>query len=81
MDQQFSTDNFFELTMGRYYDEEVMATLKRIFDLICKESAIPVNAAAERSWLARQMLAAWSTNPDAAGLIHAARKAVADYRK
>jgi hypothetical protein len=81
MNQQFSTDSFSKLTNGGFYGPEVMATLKRIFDLICKEAEIPVNATAERNWLARQMLAAWSTNPDGAGLIHAARKAVADYRK
>lgn len=80
VNQQFGTDSFSGLADGSYYDPEVMATLKRIFDLICKEAAIPVNATAERNWLARQMLSAWSANPDGAGLIHAARKAVADYR-
>ena len=81
MNQQFSTDSFSTLADSSFYGPEVMATLKRIFDLICKEAEIPVNAKAERNWLACQMLAAWSTNPDGAGLIHAARKAVAEYRK
>lgn len=81
MNQQFSTDSIFKRSDGGYYDPEVMATLKRIFELICAEAAIPVNAKAERNWLALQMFSAWSTNPDGAGLIHAARKAVADYRK
>jgi len=81
MSQQFSKESISELSKGGYYDAEVMATLKRIFDVICEEAAIPVNATAERNWLARQMLQAWSTSPDGAGLIHAARQAVADYRK
>ena len=81
MNQHSSTDSFSKLADGSFYRPEVMATLKRIFDLICKEAEIPVNATAERNWLARQMLVAWSTNPDGAGLIHAAGKAVADYRK
>ena len=81
MNQQFSMDSFSKLAEGGLYVPEVMATLNRIFDLICKEAEIPVNAKAERNWLAHQMLAAWSTNPDGAGLIQAARKAVADYRK
>ena len=80
MNQQFSTDSFSVLADGRYYDPDVMATLKRIFDLICNEAAIPVNATAERNWLARQMLSARRANSDGAGLIPA-RKAVADYRK
>lgn len=81
MNQQLSTDSFSKLADGGFYGPEVMATLKRIFDLICKEAEIPVNATAERNWLARQMFAAWSANPDGAGLIHAARKAVPDCRK
>lgn len=81
MNQQFSMERISDLSDGGYYDSEVMATLKRIFDLICEEAAIPVNATAERNWLAHQMLSAWSINPDGAGLIHAARKAVAEYRK
>ena len=74
-------NQFFKLSGSAHYDPEVMATLNGIFDLVCEEAAIPVNATAERNWLARQMLSAYSLNPDGATLIHAARKAVAEYRK
>ena len=36
MNQQLSTDSFSKLADGGFYGPEVMATLKRIFDLICK---------------------------------------------
>jgi hypothetical protein len=81
MNQQFSKDSILRLSDGRYYDPEVIATLKRIFDLICEEAAIPENATAERNEVARQMLLACSTNPDGAALTSAARRAVAGYRK
>ena len=79
MNQHFRRQ-YFPAVLG-YFDPEVMATLSGIFDLVCEEAAIPVNATAERNWLARQMLSAYSLNPDGAALIHAARKAVANYRK
>jgi hypothetical protein len=58
-----------------------LTALRRIFDIVCEEAAIPPNATAERNEVANKILQASATIGYEPLLIAAARKAIAEYRR
>jgi hypothetical protein len=59
-----------------YLDSAKLCALKRIFDIVCQEAAIPLSAKAERDELARAIIrASYSTDSDLV-LLNVARRAV-----
>jgi hypothetical protein len=67
-----------------YINREKLATLKRVFDTVCAEAAIPTDAPHERIELAESLLTASATISVTIEyeplLLAVARRAVADYR-
>lgn len=60
---------------------ERLSTLKRVFDTVCQEAAIPVDAKNERNDLAHKLIVASSTAEEESLLLVLARNAVANYRR
>ena len=60
---------------------EKLSTLKRVFDTICQEAAIPVGAKDERDALAHKLITASSTAEDESLLLVFARNAVNNFRR
>ena len=64
-----------------YIDSNKLCALKGIFDIICQEAAIPVNAKAERNELARVIIqTSYTTNSDLV-ILDVARRAVSSRMK
>ena len=64
-----------------FVSPEKLSTLKRVFDAICHEAAIPVEAKIERNDLAHKLITASSTAEDETLLMVFARNAVNNYRR
>ena len=64
-----------------FVSAEKLSTLKRVFDAVCEEAAIPVGAKSERNDLAHKLLNASSTAENESLLMVFARNAVSNYRR
>jgi hypothetical protein len=63
-----------------FFSPEKLSTLKRVFDTVCEEAAIPVGTKSERNDLAMKLITAASIEEHESLLLVFARKAVANYR-
>jgi hypothetical protein len=59
-----------------YIDSAKLCALKGIFDIVCQEAEIPVNAKAERNELARVIIQASYTTESDLVILDVARRAV-----
>ena len=64
-----------------FISPEKLSMLKRVFDAMCAEAAIPAGAKSERDDLAHKLITASSTAEDEALLLVFARNAVNNYRR
>jgi hypothetical protein len=71
--------------VSRNMNPEKLETLRRVFDAVCEEAAIPENAKSERNELAEKLLTAGVTAGDSPEyenlLMTYARRVVAHYRQ
>jgi hypothetical protein len=63
------------------FSPEKLSTLKRVFDTLCLEAAIPMGAKSERNALAHKLVMAASTAEDESLLMVFGRNAVSNYRR
>ena len=80
MGKQFATAQGIEETYDRYFSPEKLQVMKQIFDAVCEESAIPVDAVALRDVLAKQFFDADHTSLGQEALFDSAQKIVVAYR-
>ena len=81
MDMPFTFENAVVRRPGGYFSPERLTTLKNIFETVCDEAAIPVDARSDRDALATKILVAGETINSEMMLVFTAMQAALDSRR
>ena len=81
MDMPFTFENAVIRRQAGYVSPERLMTLKNIFDTVCDEAAIPLDAGGDRDALATKILVAGETIESEMMLVLTAMQAAMDGRR